>query len=218
MSESRSKAERFPILLALIRPCARFWLRLVHRARIEMRTVEGVEVPADGPLIVIANHVSGIDPVLVQAWLGRPIRWMMERAMMLAAAGWLWRAIRVIPVEASGTTALREAMRTLSSGGVVGIFPEGQIARPPGRVLVFRPGLAALARRTGAKVAVFVIDGIPPCGNPFVSLVRPSRARLRLVAIVEPAATAEAEEAWTESLRQSMARALDVPADTLPRE
>ncbi len=217
MNEKPCEAERFPILLALIRPCARFWLRLVHRARIEMRTAEGVAVPVDGPLIVVANHVSGIDPVLVQAWLGRPIRWMMERAVMLSAAAWLWRAIRVIPVEASGTTALREAMRTLSAGGVVGIFPEGQIARPPGKVQVFRRGLAALARRTDSKVAVFVIDGIPACGNPFVSLVRPSRARLRLVAIVEPAATAEAEESWTQSLRQSMARALDVPADTLPR-
>ncbi len=215
MNEKLSQPERFPVLVALLRPCARAWLRIVHRARVEMRTSEGIAVPEAGPLIVIANHVSGIDPVMIQAWVDRPIRWLMDRTVMLRWAAWLWRGIRAIPVETSGTTALRESLRTLAEGGVVGMFPEGQIARPPGRVQVFRPGLAALARRTNAKVAVFVIDGIPPCGNPFVSLLRPSRARLRLIAVIAPAASAEAEAAWTESVRQSMARALQVPADTL---
>lgn len=208
------------MVLRILRPLARIFLRTWHRARVEMAAPEraGQAIPMQGGLIVVANHVSGIDPVIVQAWFPRPIRWMMERGQMAWVARRLWRALRVIPVDpAGGTSALRESLRALSAGEVLGIFPEGQIARPPGRVQVFRPGLAGLARRTASPVAVFVLDGIPPCGNPFVSLVRPSRVRMRLVSVVAPPAAGD-EARWTEAIRQSMADALHVPADTLTSE
>jgi 1-acyl-sn-glycerol-3-phosphate acyltransferase len=208
--------------LSILRPLARALLRCVHRAR-----VDAGRLPTDGAVIVIANHVSGIDALLLQGWIDRPIRFMMERAQMHWSVGWLWRLIRVIPVdEGAGSAALRESLRELAQGGTVGIFPEGMIERPPGVLLPFRPGLAALARKTRATVAVYVIDGIPPCGNAFVSLVRPSRAQMRLVMVTLPPLTPGDDEAWTQSLRESMSEALSermgssddagARADTLP--
>lgn len=198
--------------LCVIRPLVRLLLRTVHRAR-----VDGGKLPTSGGLIVIANHVSGIDALLLQTWCARPIRFLMDRAQMHPIAGWLWRLLRIIPVDdAGGSSTLRESLRELAQGGVIGIFPEGQIARPPGRIQVFRPGLAALARKTRAAVAVYVIDGVPPCGNPFVSLFRPSRARMRLVMVMVPPLSAEEDEPWTLSLREAMGEALRVPVDTLP--
>ncbi len=187
-----------------------WYARIVHRLRVE--GVHPGTIPSDR-LIVIANHVSGIDAVMLQVALPREIRWMMERQMMPASFDWLWRRIRAIPVESSGaTTALRESFRHLNGGGVLGIFPEGQIGRPPGRIQVFRPGLAQISARTRSSVAVFVLDGIAPCGNPFWSLVRPSRARVRLLAVIPPPVAGE-ESAWTLGIREQMARALGASVD-----
>ena len=60
-----------------------------------------------------------------------------------------WQRLKIIPVEEfGGSAALREAFRHLASGGIVGIFPEGRIARPHGRIQLFHPGLAMIAART----------------------------------------------------------------------
>lgn len=133
---------------------------------------------------------------------------------MIPVLGPFWRQIKIIPVEKSGgTIAVREAFRHVASGGVVGIFPEGQIARPPGRIQRFHPGLALIACRTQTPVAMFLLDGIPPCGNPFWSLFRRSRARVRLMAVVQPPARGE-ESAWTDRLRRQMGEALGAVVDS----
>lgn len=190
---------------------ARAFTSTLHRAR--WSAAGELAIPTSGPCIVIANHVSGLDPTLVQLGTARPIRWMMERAMMIAPLGAFWRWLRVIPVDpATGTHALREALRHLAAGGALGIFPEGRIARPKGRIQVFSPGLAWLAARSKAKVAIFVVEGIPQCGHPLLSYFRPSRAHTRLLAVVDPPRVGE-EEAWTMQIRRRMADALGVPLD-----
>ncbi len=197
---------------------ATWFVRIVHRVRIEGLPAQQGWADCGGS-IVVANHVSGVDPVLLQVAFPRETRWMMDRTMMVPSLGFFWKFLRIIPVdtEESKTTvgAIRDAMRHLNSGGVLGIFPEGQIARPPGRVLPFLPGMGTLAARTRVTTFVFVIDGVPACGSAFVGLIRPSRARVRLIAILPAPARGE-EDAWTESIRKTMAVALGYPTtDTL---
>ncbi len=197
---------------------ATWFVRIVHRVRIEGLPAQQGWADCGGS-IVVANHVSGVDPVLLQVAFPRETRWMMDRTMMVPSLGFFWKFLRIIPVdtEESKTTvgAIRDAMRHLNNGGVLGIFPEGQIARPQGRILPFLPGLGILAARTGATTFVFVIDGVPECRSAFAGLFRPSRARVRLIAQVAPPARGNEVE-WSGAIRTQMAQALGYPTtDTL---
>ena len=216
MRDSTIQTERFPGVLRFILPILSFYVRWFHRSHWEGAPLIGdglADVLPSGGLIVASNHVSGLDAVLLQVYCARPIRWMMERRMMIPLLNHFWRRLKIIPVEKSGgSAALREAFRHLASGGIVGIFPEGQIARPHGRIQLFHPGLAMIASRTKTPVAVFLLDGIPPCGNPFWSLFRRSRARVRLMAVLPPPVAGD-ESAWTLKLRNQMGAALSATVD-----
>lgn len=216
MHDATIQTERFPGMVKFLLPILSFYSRWFHRSHWEGAPLigDGLTSPLpSGGLIVASNHVSGFDPVLLQVYFPRPIRWMMERQMMIPLLNSFWRGLKIIPVEESGgSAALRDAFRHLGSGGVIGIFPEGRIARPQGRIQLFHPGLAMIARRTKTPVAVFLLDGIPPCGNPFWSFFRRSRARVRLMAVVPPPILGE-ESAWTLRLRNQMGAALGATVD-----
>ena len=83
-------------------------------------------------MILVSNHVSGIDPLLLQLPLRTHIRWMMAADMMVPSLRWFWRQERIIPVcyDARDATAVRTAIEHLATGGVLGVFPEGASALP----------------------------------------------------------------------------------------
>ncbi|MCX5663348.1 MAG: hypothetical protein NTY97_01430, partial [Planctomycetota bacterium] len=85
MHDSTLQTERFPGVLKFILPMLSFYVRWFHRSQWEgaplIRDGLGDVLPSGG-LIVASNHVSGLDPVLLQVYCPRPIRWMMERKMM----------------------------------------------------------------------------------------------------------------------------------------
>lgn len=167
----------------------RVYARLVHGLRVEGRG----RIPrqkAPGPLIVVANHTAGVDPLLVQAVCPFEIRWMMAADMGVPALAGLWRWAGVIFVDReSGRTGVREAIDHLRAGGVVGVFPEGRIERPARALLPFEAGIGLLAHRAGAPVLPVLIDGTPIAATAWGSLVKPSRARLRVLERMEPPAT-----------------------------
>jgi 1-acyl-sn-glycerol-3-phosphate acyltransferase len=151
----------------------------VHRLRVRGR--EHLH-RRSGPLIVVANHTSGVDPLLIQAASHFEIRWMMARDMMVPAGRALWEFARIIPVdrERGDSAALREAIRHLRQGGVLGVFPEGGIERPPGVLRPFEPGLGLIIARTRAPVLPVIIRGTPYATTAWESLFRSSRARLEV--------------------------------------
>ncbi len=168
--------------------CGLMWLyaRVVHRL-----SVEGLEhVPQSrtpGPLIVVANHTAGVDPLLVQSLSPFAIRWMMAADMRLPQFDPFWRWTGIITVnrfdsEVSGT---REAIRHVKGGGVLGIFPEGGIERPPKHILPFYDGVGLIVRATKAPVLPVLISGTPTADPAWASLYRPSRARVRFLPPIE---------------------------------
>ncbi|MBX3359090.1 MAG: 1-acyl-sn-glycerol-3-phosphate acyltransferase [Phycisphaeraceae bacterium] len=177
--------------------------RLVHRLRVEglehvPRAEHGYRVPngpgSTGGLVVVANHTAGVDPLLVQSQCRFFIRWMMARDMILPELAFVWTWVEVIPVgrvggpanEPSGDAlSAREAMRHLESGGVLGLFPEGAIERPRGRLMPFLPGVGLLVKRTGASVLPVIIDGTPPAKTAWGSLLTFSRSRVRFLPVIE---------------------------------
>ena len=165
----------------------RAWCRVVHR--VSFAGLEHVPrwTPGDapvGPIVIVANHSAGIDPLLIQSALGFEVRWMMMRAMMVPWAAPLWEWCGVIGVGPGDSRAAREAIRVLKDAGAVGIFPEGAIERPARMLMPFEPGVGLIVYKTGAQVLMAVIDGTPERASAFMSLITPSRARVRFLPMV----------------------------------
>jgi 1-acyl-sn-glycerol-3-phosphate acyltransferase len=166
----------------LIFHAVRIYSRLFHHLRVEGRE----HIPRDrhpGPLIVVMNHTAGVDPVLVQAACPFFVRYVMAEDMRLPRYEWLWKWATVIFVDRVKRTAqgTREALRHLAEGGVLGIFPEGGLERPPCHILPFEPGIGLIVRRTGARVLPVVIDGTPQVDPAWASLWTSSHSRLRFM-------------------------------------
>lgn len=157
---------------------ARVYAACVHSLRIRGRDRIPISRDNAGPLIIVCNHTAGIDPVLVQTACRFPIRWIMAEDMRHPALEWFWRQWRVIFVNRSQRDGggLREATRHLKAGGVVGIFPEGGLERPPGQLLRFQGGVGLLIRRSKASVLAVTIDGTPQFDPAWASLWHTSRS------------------------------------------
>jgi len=132
---------------------SKLWLRL---------RVEGAaNVPPAGPLLLVANHASYLDPPLVGTTAGRWVAFLAQAGLAkLAPARW-WLAnmgVTLIDRDAPSTQALRLIADCLAAGEAVGIFPEGT-RTADGAVGPFRNGVEFLVRRTGAPVVPIGIDG-----------------------------------------------------------
>ena len=144
----------------LVAALARLGLRSIARVR-----VEGLEhVPTDGPLIIVANHMSNADPPLLWGWLvpalGRAPTYLAKAVLFKGIAGPVLRSVGASPVEAGGSdmAAYRVAKAVLDAGGVVTLMPEGTRSLD-GRLLTAMPGASLLATRTGATVLPVGISG-----------------------------------------------------------
>lgn len=130
-------------------------------------------VPAEGPVLICANHIAWWDPPLVGTAMPRPVFFMAkEELFRYPVLGTLLPRVGAFPVR-RGTAdrrALKTALEHLAQGRAVGIFPEGTRSRD-GRLLPAEPGAALLAVRSRAPVVPVAI-----CGpyRPF----RPIRVRI----------------------------------------
>ncbi len=158
----------------------RVYTRLMHRT-----TVAGREhVPATnspGGLVVVSNHTGPIDALVLQAACRFEIRWMMAEALMMPALDWLWKRHRMIRVARDGrdTGPLREAIRHVKAGGVVGVFPEGAIVQPRCEVRPFHQGVGLIISRTRAPVLLVWVSGTPE--SPHMSVALKTRSRSSVV-------------------------------------
>lgn len=137
----------------------------------------------DGSLILIGNHRCGLDPLLVQASVNRPLCFLMAREYYHGVLGmkWFFKAVGAIPVNPGGANrhALREAVEVLEKGGVLCIFPEGA-ANPDVPLKRILPGAAMLALETASPLIPFRVTGVWPFDhiNIWKGLLKRSRATL----------------------------------------
>jgi len=168
--------------------------------------VEGAHrIPARGPALLAANHLSFLDPVVLQGALPRPIHYLMTARLYRGRWHWMYRLFDTVPVTlGSGNfKALAEAAARLEAGEVVGVFHEGGISKD-GSLGPFRPGVALLAMRTRTPVIPVAIlgtrDALPP------GSLRLRRAHIR-VRLGEPVSAGEELEPGplTEQVRDAVA-------------
>jgi 1-acyl-sn-glycerol-3-phosphate acyltransferase len=126
--------------------------------------VEGLEtVPADGPLLIVGNHDSHWDPVMVgiAAIRRRQIRALAKSDLWkVRGLGPILNGMGQIPIErgAGDKQALAKAIEALRAGVCIGVFPEGTRSR--GKVLRARAGLGRLALEVPeAHVTLVAIEG-----------------------------------------------------------
>ncbi|MGQ0628808.1 MAG: lysophospholipid acyltransferase family protein [Phycisphaerales bacterium] len=168
------------------------YARLVQRARFGGRDVLKGLRPGEG-LVVVANHTSGMDPILIQVGLReREVRWVMTREMRVRALDPVWAYLDIIFVGTDGArsgtselAAVKEMIRHVKRGGVLGIFPEGRIVRPRGTLHPFQPGVGSILARTGARVLPVFVRGTPETETAFSSLFRFGRAHIEYLPLIE---------------------------------
>jgi 1-acyl-sn-glycerol-3-phosphate acyltransferase len=190
------------------------WM-LVHTVyRVGQRGLE--HLPAEGPAVVVANHVSFVDALVIAAASRRPIRFVMDHAIFRSPIlSFVFRTSRAIPIASRKEDpallerAYDEVARALEQGELVCIFPEGRITTT-GDMSAFRPGVERIVARTPVPVipmalrglwgSFFSRDGGPAMRRPF----RRVWSRIEVVAgppLAPAAATAEALRAEVGALR-----------------
>jgi 1-acyl-sn-glycerol-3-phosphate acyltransferase len=142
-------------------------------------------LPLAGPALVVSNHVSGLDPLLLLASSPRPLRFLIAREEYeRPLLRWLFRSIGCIPVD-RGTRpeqALRAALRALLAGEVVALFPHGRIHLDHHPPRPLKPGVVWLARQARCPVLPVRVDGVRGQGHVLAAVALRGRARLEVLA------------------------------------
>ena len=135
---------------------------LVH-LRYRFRVEHDERVPQDGPLVVVANHISWLDGFVVVLACPRPIRMVVFgpniRGRFLRMLSDQWRFILFDPKPKSIGRALKTIQAGLADGDCIGIFCEGGISRT-GQILPFKRGLDWIFGRIEAPITPLSIDGM----------------------------------------------------------
>jgi len=140
------------------------WLLIHTMYRVEK---EGLDhIPEEGPCIVVCNHVSYVDAVVIAASVRRPIRFVMDhRIFQIPVLSFIFRAMRTIPIAparedaAMKERAFAEAAAALRAGEIVGIFPEGKLT-DTGEMNPFRPGVQQMLETTPVPVVPLALSGL----------------------------------------------------------
>ncbi len=140
-----------------------FWLfsRIGYRVR-----VHGAEhLPQTGGALLVPNHVTWIDGILLLVSSPRPIRFVAYADLVEnPKLNWLARIFQVIPIKSDGgpkalIQSLRIARQAVEDGHLVCIFPEGGLTRT-GQTQPFRPGFLRIVEGTGAPVIPVYLHGL----------------------------------------------------------
>jgi len=188
------------------------WMRAANRlyCRCWQRLpAEQYELP-EGPLILVGNHRAGVDPLLVQAAVDRPLNFLMAREYydMMWYGRWVFDSTGCIPVKPGGINrrALETAMRALKQKHALCIFPEG-VANPDIPMQRVLPGAVVLALETGAPILPFRVSGVWPFDhrNMWQPFYRRGRADVRfgeLMHLPRQQADKHTIRQWTDKMRE----------------
>jgi 1-acyl-sn-glycerol-3-phosphate acyltransferase len=140
------------------------WLliHVIYRLR-----VEGIEkIPERGPALLICNHVSFVDPIVISAACRRPVRFIMDASIFrIPVLNTIFRGMKAIPVAPQKEDpevydrAFAVAAQELRAGELVCIFPEGRLTTD-GEVREFRPGMLRILKETPVPVIPLALSNL----------------------------------------------------------
>ena len=141
-----------------------------------------VVLPQKGGAILAANHVSGLDPLLMSCACKKPLRYMIATEQYnRPLLRWLYKAMGTIPVDRIGAPekAFYAAHKALEEGELITVYPQGRITLP-GESVPLKRGVILLADLAEAPIIPIRLSGITGVGKVFPAIFMRSRARLEV--------------------------------------
>ncbi|MES2756133.1 MAG: MFS transporter [Pseudomonadota bacterium] len=184
----------------LMRFLAWLLIHTIHRVKI----IDASRIPDEGAAVLVCNHVSYVDAIVIGAASPRPIRFVMDHKIFkMPVLGWIFRTAKAIPIAPAKEDpwlmekAYIDIAQALHEGDLVCIFPEGKLTST-GEMNEFRGGIVKIVERSKVPVIPMALRGLwgslltRDPGNLFErSFTRGPRSRLAL-AVGAPVAPQEA--------------------------
>ena len=161
----------------------------------------GIENLPHGGALLLINHQSFLDPLMVGLPLRRPVSYLARGNLFrVPVLGWLLKRTYVMPIsrESAGTESLRESLRRMEHGFLVGIFPEGTRSLDGG-LRELKPGFVALVRRANVSVIPVAVAGAYEAFPRGAWFPRPSKIRVVYGSPLDPARLAELSQKGREA-------------------
>ncbi len=140
------------------------WMLIHTIYRFDARGLE--TIPAEGPAVIVCNHVSFVDALVITAACRRPIRFVMDhRIFRTPVLSFVFRTNRCIPIASAKedpallARAYEDIAAALAAGELVGLFPEGRIT-DTGELYPFRSGITRIVGRTPVPVVPLALRGL----------------------------------------------------------
>ncbi len=123
-------------------------------------------IPVDGPAVIVCNHVSFIDALLISGSIRRPLRFVMYyKIFQIPLLRFIFKTAKAIPIASAKenekllANAFEKIDEELGAGHIVCIFPEGGITRD-GEIQQFRPGIEKIIEKRPVPVIPIALGGI----------------------------------------------------------
>lgn len=152
--------------------------RLFFPLLVDIRITGSEHIPRSGPVLLVSNHRSYTDPVVLSAACPRRIHYLAKSELFGYSRVFkrLIGVLGAVPIRRHGYagSTIRRAGELLAEGKVVGMFPEGGI-KTPGQL---KPGVALIAARTDAPIVAVYLRGTRGMYEPEAYLLRARKVRV----------------------------------------
>lgn len=156
----------FPLYFNYSEKTLRLWMRFLSKVFYKVRVVGGDDFPEEGPVIIVCNHVSFVDWMILMGVIKRPIHFVIDWNYYYLPTGPFWfRQAGLVPIATrkESEEVLNKAFDLIHSdldeGSVLGLFPEGWITRD-GKMRRFQPGVNKILKNRPVPVVYAALDGL----------------------------------------------------------
>jgi len=144
----------------------RFMAWLLIKTAYRLRSEGAEHIPLEGPAVLVSNHVSFADSLVIMGASPRPVRFVMDyRIFRLPLLSYIFRHSGAIPIASAKDDpalmekAFAEVSAALNNGELVAIFPEGGLT-PDGELQTFRPGISRILAGNPVPVVPMALGGL----------------------------------------------------------